>query len=473
MKANPNKVRPYLEALEDRFCPSLTVRYLGGNLFLSGTPTGTTGLTINGVAPASSTAYTVTDGSHTLGTFNVPGSINLNLAQYQEPISVDLAGHLLGGNILMSVGLGNTTGASQPIRIYSSVAGGRVGGSVTVTGGSGNENVNIGQDTTSADAPVRIGGSVQFTARNGAAGPSNAVVLFNGSSIGKSLTATGVESVQVGEPSQVAGASVGSLNVNGVADTAELSVAIDGTSTVLGNVSILGTSQFTGLGDLVSVQGSATIGGSFNANLGDNVNLWTLGGTFNGPVTVIGGGGAEVVTPLNTIILNESILGTGTSGTFNSSFTAITGSGSTEFLFPSTATGAATTAVINGNLTLNFGNGNNDLGGGAYGGVFAGIVNGNINITLGSGNDTATIQTAPTGLLNWHSGNGNDSMALSPAAAGMLWNVNLHFGNGNDTLNLTAPGGTIIGTADGGGGTNTFIQDPSWTIASPWSSSNF
>ncbi len=469
MRVDRLRVRPFLEALEDRLCLSLTVRYLSGDLYLSGTPTGTTGLTINGV-PATPSAYTVTDGSHTLGTFNVPGSINLSLTQYQEPISIDLNGHLLGGNILMSVGLGNTTGSIQPIRIYSSTAGGRVGGSVTESGGSGNESLNLGQDTNFNDAPVSIGGSVQFTARSGAAGPNNAVVLFNGSSVGGSLTATGATSVQVGEPSQSAGASVGSLNVNGTGDTTELSVTIDGLSTILGNVSILGTSQFTGLGDFVSVQGGSVIGGSFNANLGDNVNSWLLGGTFQGAVTLTGGGGTEPGggLPLNLIEFDFA----GSTGTFNGPVSATTGSGSTAVVFM-----AGT--VINGNMTLNFGNGNNDLGGGgfsSFGTVFAGTVNGNISITLGNGNDTATIQTAPTGLLSWHSGNGNDSLALSPTATNSAWKVNLHFGSGADTLTLAPVVGgtaTISGTVDGGGGTNTFNQDPTWTIVSPWSSSNF
>jgi hypothetical protein len=44
--------------------------------------------------------------------------------------------------------------------------------------------------------------------------------------------------------------------------------------------------------------------------------------------------------------------------------------------------------------------------------------------------------------------------------------VNIRFGSGDDTFTLAATpfAQTITGSADGGGGTNTFNQDPSWTL---------
>ncbi len=443
--------RPVLELLEGRYCPSLTIQTFSGNLLISGTPTGASGLNVTGMAGK----YQVMDGTHILGTYSA-SNITLNLQSYSEPITVDLGTQTLGGNLLLNVGLGNVSGSPKPILIED----GAVGGSITLTGGTGNEQLQLGALGGGADT-LHVGGSVQFVGHNGFGGNSNILDLFDGSSVGGSISATLVTTVEIGV---IGTATVGNgLTVNDSGAATEMTVELNGTSTVGGNVSITGTSQFVLLGDFFAVQPGVTIRGNVTANLGDNVNDWVLSGTFDGTVNLSGGGGVEPgFLPLNTVELDSS-------ATFNGNVNVTTGSGSTELIFQPGST-------VNGNLSLNLGNGNNDLGGGAFGGMFSGSVFGNVSIHLGNGSDSTMITNAPSGLLTYSSGNGADSLTLSPATAGQVWNVNATFGNNDDTFTLAGPnGGFLTGSVDGGGriNGNVFSQDPSWTLLPPFQLSNF
>ena len=78
------KSRPCIEILEDRFCPSLTIESLSSDLLISGTPVGTSGLSITG----NGGKYQIVDGSTNKGTFSA-NSIIMNLQHYNEPITVD------------------------------------------------------------------------------------------------------------------------------------------------------------------------------------------------------------------------------------------------------------------------------------------------------------------------------------------------------------------------------------------------
>ncbi len=178
--------RPCIEILEDRFCPSLTIKSLSSNLLISGTPVGTTGLTITGTGGK----YQITDGATNKGTFSAD-SIIMNLQHYSEPITIDLKAQTLGGNLLISLGTGNLSSAgSNPITIDD----GTVGGSVSVLGGSVNESLYLGNLANTL--PLHVGGSVLNTARNGSMGGT--LVLSDGSFVGGDLTVTGVPNVEIG-----------------------------------------------------------------------------------------------------------------------------------------------------------------------------------------------------------------------------------------------------------------------------------
>src|SRR5579859_533186 len=98
----PRRTRLWLEELETRWCPSLTVQNVPGNLIISGTPVGANagnGLFIQGTA-AHTNNFTVMDGTHFLGTYAVGGNVILNLNNHQgERINFDLNGNTLGGSL--------------------------------------------------------------------------------------------------------------------------------------------------------------------------------------------------------------------------------------------------------------------------------------------------------------------------------------------------------------------------------------
>jgi hypothetical protein len=451
--------RPRLDVLEDRTCPSLAINPIGPDLTIHGTPATTlAGLTITGAGGAN---FDVTDGLIDLGTFPVSGNLTLKLSKYNSPITLDLAGQALPGNLVLDLGAGNVFSSARPISIISSTPGGTVGGSIVIEGGSGDETVQIGA-AGGTDA-VGVIGSVTFIGHNTRTGNDNSLEIFEGSSIGGNVTTRLVSNIQIGESGGTGAFIGGNLFVNDSASRSDLTVSINQGSEVAGKVIVVGTSRFTSHGDQLVVEANATIVGKLTANLGSNTNTWKLGGTFDSNVLLVGGGGFQPAggLALDTIELDD---GAGSLGKFNGSLSAQIGSGSVAVVF-----NAGT--VITGNLGLNFGNGTHDLGGGSLGGVFAGTVDGNLSITLGNGLSTAVIDTAPGHQLSWNSGAGVSNLTLGSAAphANSIWHVRVRFGVGSNTLILDpgAPAWQFLkGSVSGHDGTDSLINTGlDWSIA--------
>jgi hypothetical protein len=450
MRTRPS-FRPRLDTLEDRVCPSLTLQTVGPDLAIRGTPaTSLSGLTITGVGGAN---FDVMDGVKDLGTYTIDRNLTLDLRHYNSPITLNLNGQALPGNITFDFGAGNVFSASRPISIISTAQGGTIGGSVKLVGGSGDETLNIGGP--GGLFPVSVLGNVTFSGRNGHGENNNTLAIFDGTSVGGNVTASLVSNILIGQ-SGGAGAFIGNnLSVYDAGARSEMALSINQGSLVAGRVWVIGTSQFNQRGDRFIVESGAAVNGKLTANLGSKANLWQLGGTFNSSVLLYGGGGPQPNggSALNTIELDN---GAGSLGKFNGSVTAIIGGGSTAFVF-----NAGT--VITGNLNLAFGNGTHDLGGGSLGGVFAGSVNGNITISLGSGLNTGVIDTAPGRSLLWNSGAGVTNLTLgsAQAPANTFWRVNLHFGVGTNTLTLdpTAPPWQFLkGYVTGRNATDSFVN---------------
>jgi hypothetical protein len=444
------RVRPRLELLEDRRCPTLMIQLLPGNLVVSGVPTGT--LTIT---ETSANVFQVQDGTSNLGSYRDTGNLTLNLTNHQgKAININLNGNTLAGNLLISLGAGDL---SEFAAIGTGIYGGTVAGSVTITGGSGAEELVPGFQLIPA-APfvvphgLIVGGDFTVNGRSNTAAPVGNILdtggLFPPATapvvhIGGSLNTSAVSAMAIG-PNTVIGKN---LNDNPGGDqTMELFLF----GWVNQNLSFSAGFSPPGAGfpTTLNLDPASSVGGNLSANLGSGVNSATLG-----VGSVIGGSATITEQGNGTLDIGSTV---------NGSLGVNLGDGNSTLTFEAMAS-------VAGDMTVSGGNGNNDLT------AFNGTVAGNLRFSFGNGNDSVTIGNAPGGTLFWASGSGADSLTLSPAAAGQAWNVNVRFGSNDDTFTLGGAGGTISGSVDGGGRVlgNVFVQGAGWTIGSPWTLSNF
>ncbi len=475
-----------LEQLEDRMTPALTLSFYAGSLTISGTPSNT--LTIAGTG---GTSYSVTDGAHTLGSFNITGNLTLNLASHPGFITLNLNGQTFAGNVLMNLGVGNTSQtAIEPIFVYGGTTS-QINGNLTVNGGSGDEALELGvvaSNTPSTLSAVTIRGNVTMTASStappsGLATSPTTLELSPGSNVTGNITTTQVGTVNIGFNQFVAGTALsrvgGNLTANDATGKAALFVDIAGDVGKNVNFTGLGRPDFAGNGDSLAIipkdsagagiAGGAVIGGNVSVNLGSSsINKPFINVEFdsdgvanpfviNGNVSINSSGSSS-----DSITFG---LSAGVQNQINGSVTMNLGSGSDSIAIDHTS--------IFGNTNIAAGNGNETVTITSNAGLF-----GNLGFQFGNGNESVSVQAAPAGTLSWRSGNGNSMLSLNPASGTTTsWNVNLLFGNGNDSLTLApvAGGGTatISGSATAGTGTNTFSQGAGWTTVSPWSISGF
>jgi hypothetical protein len=452
-------VRPGLEALEGRWCPSLTAQIHHGDLVISGTPTGTNatgGLLIQGTA-AHTNNFTVKDGSMVLGTFHVTGDVVLNLTNHQtEGINVDLNSNSIPDDLLINLGAGNSSGGATT---------GKIGGDLAVRGGSGSETFIPGFQNNFTDAPaafgLRVGGDLTFDAKVGGATSSSFDVMDTGAEapapptvvVGGDVETTAVDVVGLG-PTTTVGESVF------IAAVGERPLFVEDFATVHGSVTVtgsrlrapnpvLGASQ---MGDFIEVGGSPTgtavVGGSLrlSSGAGDAFFLIDPGTQVHGRATIRAGSGSDTVSA---------------AGTFHRSLSIRLGNGNDSV---SLAAGAS----VQEDVSIRLGNGNDSV-------TVDGKVGDDLRFDLGNGNNVVTVGPAPGDRLLWESGNGNDSVTLgdSHTAPGSAWNVHMEFGKGHDTLTLSsaAPGAQFIsGFVDLGGppGGNVFNKGANWVIVQPF-----
>src|SRR5262249_22573978 len=127
------KSRLSVEQLQDRLCPSLTVSLASGYLTVSGMPTGT--LTIQ---ETGTHIFQGLDGHTTVAVYTA-ANITVNLASRPSDLNVQLNASGLGGNLVLSLGNGDTVGAPSTIH----VSGGKIGGSLTILRGNGHETYDL------------------------------------------------------------------------------------------------------------------------------------------------------------------------------------------------------------------------------------------------------------------------------------------------------------------------------------------
>lgn len=410
-----------VEQLEKRDCPALSIIQAPGLLEIQGTPTGPLSIT----EPAAGQIQIV-DNLRNLGTFSANGNLILNLTRHPDLVTIDLMTNRFAGNILISLGLGDPAGHAV------SVVDGTLGGSLTVVGGSGAENVDLG----GGGGALTAQGPVSVTGAN--LGPGETLSLFSNSTLSGNLSTALLGTLSL------AGTVAGNLSVADAGTTHALVVDIDGS--VGKSVSVTGTNLDDSFTLSTVGAGTGIIGGTLSVNLGSSTgptgDVIDLGAntTVNGNTTLTSAGGpvGGLYTVDGTITANLSV-NMGVSGPAASAQDNLLTFGST--------------AVVYGNMQVTAGNGDNDLTG------FMGTVYGQLSITMGNGNDSISVTNAPAGTFYLNLGNGNNSVTLTPAAASN-WTINFNFGTGSNSLTLAGTASTLFGSLNSQApGTNTFTQD--------------
>jgi hypothetical protein len=451
-----------LEVLEDRTVPSLTTSLLyNGSLSISGMPRGE--LVIKHVGGFAS-SFHVTDNGLNVGTFNVLHDVYINLTYRVQDIVIDLNGGRIPGNVVINLGNGLLGSGNPGVSIFDDSGAsptGRIGGSVTIVRGNGFENVNIGSisgTVTPPYFPVTINGNVTVAAAVSGGTFGNSLIVDAGTRIGGSLSSSLISNVTIGSPASGSPLTSigGTVSISDAGSLRPLSAVV--TADVGGNLFVTGTNlddSFTlgqlspatpnsGLvqgslsvnlasgqsnGDLITLEDNSQVNGNAllmaGGNLGVNPDLFRIGGTVNGNLTVNMGDG------LNSLQFTEQQLGELVPPTVGGSMFYTAGNGSNTFFFGPDVPGDPQPMIFH-----------------------------NLFITLGSGDNgtqaTPNIMAAYVGgTLTWHSGNGQNFVQLGNSSVdGNTENyiVNMVFGNENDYLAIDIGAlGVISGRADGGG----------------------
>jgi hypothetical protein len=508
------RVRPTLELLEDRAVPA-TVRFVSGTLLISNPSlTGTsTSLTVV-QDPTTANKFTVKDGAMPNGTYSGVGNINITGSNFRDLVTVDLNGKTYTGNLLVNTGNGDDTIAVTG----GAAAGAGIAGNVTLLPGLGNDSVSL---NTVAGKALTIGGNVNVTDTSGL----NTFQLGNAgavTNVGGDVTITGFADRGATPAVQIGGGKFdtigGRLSVQSV--NTSNNVTVD-----LGKIVVpsgpAGFAQGVQIGRGLTVQTGAgndtvtIVGALASDNAAGGVKTPGVGTIINGDTYINLGEGNNYFDTLGTRTPLAQIGGQET--TFNGNVTYVAGSGSDSIELAGFGRGTGVGTEVNGNLTVNLGDGNNNfgdmaLGGGNNGGLdfVETSVSGNLSLTAGNGNNVMDFFGVRVGGSEaFHFGNGNNGTAAVPLLirrpgggtmtfttgngnnylqiatpnineAPVLFNLNVRFGNGDDTFQVGGAagdrGGSITGSVDGGGRltANVFLFDPTlWTVVSPFTLSNF
>lgn len=458
------------EQLEGRVTPSLSVSASAGNLTLSGTPNATPAQQLLIQRTAGNT-YQVTDGTANAGSYIITGYLRLNLTSYNTHIVVNLnnnSANPFAGSMYFNLGFGAKNPTQNDITIEAGTAGGSVGkinGSISFQGGSGQETVDInGDQFTPLTSTLNIGGSVSFTGNTQTGLMGNVLNIGDGAQVGTDVIATQAN-VSVGVFSATSGTSIGrNLSVNdassGVAALLDITGRVGGnvgftgsalndSFTITGATGIIGgsvsanmgssdNSAFPG-GDFVSLDTGASVGGGFTVNGGSGSNVVNIGSTVRGSLNVTLGGGD------NTVQLQD--FASSTQGTVGGNATINVGNGNDTINL---------NGIIGGFATVYTGNGNNTIRTSANG--FLGRIGSNATFSLGNGTNALTLASpgagipVVNGILTINGGTGTENITLSGDVNG---SVAFNMSNGTNTVSVT---GAVTGSSfryTGGSGNDT------------------
>jgi hypothetical protein len=452
------RTRLIVEQLEQRCVPA-AVKFTSGSLSI--TPSaGEIALDLT-VTETAANAFSVTDGTSSLGTFTGVSNINVTGGNGSDSVTLNLNGLSLTGSFSANTGNGNDT---IDITNNSGTAG-SIGGNVTILSGLGNDSVSLSSHSAGV---LRVGGSVHVSDAAG----NDSFTFGNGSAsttVGGNLSIQGTNNIQIDQGSN--DLVSGNITINQGTHGGHLSLQqglISGTEVLtVGRNFNISSNQ---LSADVFLRGM-NLGGNLTLNLGNGV----------GPDVAFGQPGnffGLSSSPSSTTVINGNLKytsGSGNdtldlgSGVVNGNVGITVGDGNVNISLET----FTTQTIIGGNLTINAGNGNDLIGPLAGDGKNQALIGGNAVFNLGNGNDTVSFDAGGSlgGMLLWHSGNGNDSLTLAGA---QTYNVNVVFGNGDDTFTLNNAAAVLTGLVDGGGRiTANVFNLVAGTLGSPFTEINF
>ena len=404
---------------------------------------------------------------------------------------------------------GSSVGGTGPAIDIESGAGTISAGSITLSSGTSNGNIDIGHALTATGAggiTANAGtGNIALAAgltSGGAVNLNSAVVVSNTPTINAGSNAvnfnSGVSGTTLGLQ-QAAGGTVtfgGNVNLAGLTtNAAAYNIAFNGTNNTMTNATTFnnagvvsfanGTNTFTG--GLTNTAGTTSVAGSLNTT---NNNM-TLGAvTLSNDATLNSGSGAISLGNINGgyALSTNSSTGTTLNGAVNTASLSLNGGG-TDTIATSTVTTSGSqsyndavmlsndaTLTSTGNGTIAFANGasgasqNLTLAGGTGNNTFSLAGNFGVNslaVTGGSGgNNTLAVQAPNTTwtVTGTNAGNVGGVSGLGSNDVNFTQVQNLT-ANANNTSNVfTLQGGTLSGSITGGGSNNSLTANSGTNI---------
>lgn len=284
-----------------------------------------------------------------------------------------------------------------------------VTGGVTILMGNSADTVALG-----STAAVNIPGSLSVTTGNG-----DDVFTAQGRVGGNVTVASGLGNDSTGLTAFTAGGP--SVRFDGGPGTDTFTTA--GAATLAGTTLLLNQNATT----LASGFQASSLVINNVSDTGAAAAALAAGAAVAGSYTYSGGPGSDTVT---------------VDGTVNGSLNVVDMSGANSFT-------AGATAGVNGNLSLNFGSGNDTFN------TTAGAFFGSVNANLGEGDNTYGIDNAFTvfGDFNLRAGNGTNDLTFNGAT--INGSLNVTFGSGTDSFTFTSGSVGYRTVYRAGAGTNT------------------
>ena len=472
---------------------------LQGNAFLSDNintsaakalPSGTPGLTINGVAGIST--ITLNDSANHYGYFS-GSTTTFNLSN----VTIIGGRELLGGAINTSNTL--TLNTSGTVSFNGNTATGIIGGTGSNGGalyaGSGNIVVNgsISMDgniaTAYGGAIAAISGNVSVATTNGNVSLTNNISAINGGAVFANNDLTvGNSAGTVTITGNKAGFNANGTQANSIAGGGGLNLNATGVITVIGNAITISNNVASGFGGGVRSNGALVITGNLTAN--SNKALTGSGGALyanTGSVTVNG----NVSMDSNSAVGPSATLGSGGAiRAVGGGVDLATGSGSISltnntaaFFGGAISAGIGTINIGNGSATVTItGNraGFNDSGTQVNATSHGGAISGNGSTTITGGvitlsDNVATLEGGAVYSAAAFTLNANGATMIANNTAGSKGgavyvggNVTLNAAGGDMTFTGNRHGGPVANAIylnnTGGGKTATFNADAGRTI---------